>query len=76
MKKYKIVVRAIFAERVLKAFPKKRKYMQRTFYYKAHSKEHALAKLAINHGIEDKHGSTNTWIWNIVSVEEVIEGQE
>ncbi len=76
MNNYKIVVIAIFAERELKAFPKNRTYMKKTFYYKAHSKEHALAKLAINHGIEDKHGSTNTWIWNIVSVEEVIEVQE
>ena len=75
MKKYKIVVRATFAERVLKAFPKKRKYMQRTFYYKAHSKEHVLAKLEQNRGIAEGHGSTNTWIWHIVSVEEILEAQ-
>lgn len=71
MEKFKIVVRATFTERVLKAFPKKRKYMQRTFYYKGSSKEHALAKLEHNKGIAEGHGSTNTWTWHIVSCEKV-----
>lgn len=63
MKKYKI-------DFLIRMKPRKH-YMKRTNYYRAYSPEHALAKLEDYQGVANGHGVTNTWTYQIISVEEV-----
>ena len=49
--------------------------MQRTFYYKANTPQHALLKLENNKSIVEQGGVDDTWTWTIVSVEEVVSNE-
>lgn len=71
MSKYKVVCTATFSDSYIKNYKPRKKIMQRTFYYIAKSKKHALQKLKMYQGIEKGKGSLGTWEWTNVSVEEV-----
>ncbi len=72
--KFKIVCKAIFTEKMIKDRDwylerKCKKYMQRTYHYKANTKQEALDKLLTYQEIYDGKVCEGLWTWKVVSVE-------